>query len=189
VLGKPRRVADGTLSTEEYYARFVKLRQDFEKVRLLIDLVRKREVCKRDYLKACCELEARQINEINAEIRKEQEEAQQRELERIRKERELARLEKEKQAKLLQQEELLSVTKHKKRVTKTKRQREEEEGDAVDDYEEPVVKKKQKPPHSPPKSNNLKSPKSSKYSQLVPIAVSPLDRLRKRSLPNGARKN
>jgi hypothetical protein len=42
--------AQTTLGDAEYRSRFIKLRQDFERARVLIDLVRKRELLKRKYL-------------------------------------------------------------------------------------------------------------------------------------------
>lgn len=41
---------NSTLSSAEYRVRFVKLRQDFERARMLVDLVRKRELAKRQYI-------------------------------------------------------------------------------------------------------------------------------------------
>lgn len=39
------------MNEEEYYARFIKLRQQFEKLRLLMDLIRKREITKREFVR------------------------------------------------------------------------------------------------------------------------------------------
>ena len=55
-MERGRKYARNTITEDEYHARFRKLRQDFEKVRLLLDLIRKRESVKRDHVKAIEEL-------------------------------------------------------------------------------------------------------------------------------------
>lgn len=70
-LGPPRTISRDEISEHEYRSRFVRLRQDFDRLRTLIELVRKREILKRNYCKTIKELFEMQLLGLHLENERE----------------------------------------------------------------------------------------------------------------------